>query len=201
MTRCNARHVLCAGLLVVGVSVSAQQSALPSRSAQSAARMSNALVNALLGVAKERSSSSLVGLSKSVNGGPALHVLSYRTWIAWRYASAAEQGGRFTPPPDMRLDVVKVSCGDSDLRHIFECSLVSVINAEGNRVAPVFYSAGPRIYRNGLREVTAIYHTHDLADGFTVTFADVEGSEWSFEVSADDAENELLLKVDPMAAR
>jgi hypothetical protein len=58
----------------------------------------------------------------------------------------------------------------------------------------VFYSAGPRIYGNGLREVTAIYHTHDLADGFTVTFAEVNGSEWSFEVSADDAENELLLK-------
>ena len=124
MTRCNARHVLGAGLLVVSVSVSAQQSALPSRSAQSATRMSNALVNALLGVAKERSSSSLVGLSKSVNGGLALRVLSYRTLIAWRYASAAEQGGRFTPPNDMRLDVVKVSCGDSDLRHIFECSLV-----------------------------------------------------------------------------
>lgn len=157
--------------------------------------MSDALVDALLGVAKERSSSSLVGLSKSVNGGPALHVLSYRTLIAWRYASAAEQGGRFTPPNDMRLDVVKVSCGDSDLRHMFECSLVSVINAEGHGVAPVFYRVGPRIY-DGLREVTAIYHTHDLTDGFTVTFADVNGSEWSFEVSAGDAENELLLKLD-----
>ena len=194
-----AGPILFAGLLVASASVSAQQSAPPSRvrSAQSATRMSNDLVNALHGIAKERSSSSLVGLSKSVNGSLALRVLSYRTLIAWRYASAAEQGARFTPPNDMRLDVVKVSCGDSDPQHLFECSLVSVMNAEGKRVPPVFYSAGPRIYRNGLREVSSIYHIHDLTDGFTVTFADVNGSEWSFEVSADDAENELLLKVDP----
>jgi hypothetical protein len=50
-----------------------------------------------------------------------------------------------------------------------------------------------------VREVTATYHARDLRDGFTVTFADVGGTEWPFEVSADDVENELLLKVDPTA--
>jgi hypothetical protein len=169
-------------------------------------RMSNELVQALLALAKQRYSNTLLGMWKSVDDSMALSVRSNRNLIAWRNASVVEDGGRFNPPAEMRLDLVIVSCGDSDLGDIFECARVTVNGPKGQRIAPVSYNAGPRNYQNALgarwtvREVLATYNVRDLRDGFTVTFVGKDGAEWDFAVSAEDAENELLLKLDPASA-
>ena len=67
-------------------------------------------------------------------------------------------------------------------------------------VKPLSYSAGPNVYTNALRarwtvrDVTATYPATQLARGFLVHYASFDGSEWSFEVSREDAEEKLLLK-------
>jgi len=67
------------------------------------------------------------GLDDSFGGATRLFIVSSRNMIAARTADAAGSRGRFTPPAEMRQDVIHISCGDHDLGEIFECSRVRVL--------------------------------------------------------------------------
>jgi hypothetical protein len=132
-----------------------------------------------------------------------LHVISGRAFIAFKLAQARESGGRYNPPESVRTDSVTVSCGNSELGDIFNCSSVSVKNAAGTRVKPVRYSAGSNAYSNALRakwnvrEVNAVYLATSLKDGFSVDYAAPDGSEWTYEVTPEVARDALLLDLTP----
>ena len=134
------------------------------------------------------------------DGSSKVVVSSTRGTIALLTWKASTTNGRYTPPPN-QPDTVQVQCGDSDLGDIFECARVRLLTPEKRVVKPVSYAAGPRAYRNALgarwsvREVLAVYAIRELREGFSVDYASFNGTEWTFEVSAEDARNRLFLKI------
>jgi hypothetical protein len=141
------------------------------------------------------------GLSHYHNGSTYLWVNSHRSLIALKLEEAKAGGGRYTPPPGLRTDVVTVACGDEELASRANCLRVTVIGPDGRRVPARTYSAGPRVYTNALgarwtvRKVHATYDVGLLRQGFRVLYGDDSGTEWTFEVSAEDAREKLLLQM------
>jgi len=171
-----------------------------------AVALSNAVVAAVQGVAMNSPYGSLPrGLDDSSGSTTRLMIMSNRNIIASRTADAAGSGGRFTPTTEMRRDVVVMSCGDHDVREIFECSRLRVL-VNGAVIAPLTYSADTNVYRNALgatwnvREVTALFDARRLVKGFTVEYASPDGAEWSFAVEPDQAAVDLLLDVSSATA-
>src|SRR6266850_1916225 len=77
-----------------------------------------------------------IGLSDYGNNSSRLYVTSARALIAFKTAKASESNARYTPPANERLDTVSISCGDSDIGEIFECSRVRVMNREKRVIKP-----------------------------------------------------------------
>lgn len=147
-----------------------------------------------------RVESDFFGLTDFADGSAKLSVHSQRQVVAYSTWKASSTGGRFRVPPGA-TDVVMVNCGDSDLGDIFECSKVTVVDAKGNTVRPSSYKAARNPYRNALgskwtvREVDAEYPIGALKDGFEVIYADFGSTEWTFKVTAEEAEKKLLLRI------
>lgn len=146
-------------------------------------------------------STDFLGISEYGDDRQRLYVASGRSLIAYNTAKATETGGSYRPPADLRRDIVSIDCGDSDLGELFECARVRVTPLDKRPVKPISYKAGPAAYKNALgarwtvREVMAVFSAKDLADGFVVEYSDFNGTDWTLNVSPEDAAEKLLLKV------
>jgi hypothetical protein len=164
-------------------------------------RLSDSGVAAIQNAAKGRTMFDFVGLTDFDHGTLKLHVTSNRAVIAFNTGRAAAANARYTPLPEERLDTVRVQCGDADLNELFLCARVRVIRPDKTEVQPLSYSALPAEHENtrGVvwtsHEVHAAYAVSQLTDGFTVVYTATDGAEWTFDVSAQDAGEKLLLKV------
>jgi hypothetical protein len=166
------------------------------------ARLSDALVAAIVEYSKKHTARHFPGISvyvDDIGGSQKLYIYSSRSRIARKTGGAAKSGGRYTPSAVERLDTVSISCGDEDLGDIFECALVRVTTPEGKAVKPLSYSAGPRVYQNAfgatwtVQQVLATYAARDLIRGFAADYASPDGTEWTYKVSEEDAQYDLLL--------
>lgn len=141
------------------------------------------------------------GFLQSEGDSLRIHVLSNRAVIASKIIDAAASGGRFTPPAELRDDVILVKCGDHDIGEIFQCARVALKDTNGRAVKPISYSAETNSYSNALgarwsvREVFATYPVAGLAAGFAVDFAGTDGTEWTFLVNKFEAADGLLLRL------
>ena len=165
---------------------------------QNPGRIGDITVAKVLEASQLGTPSDFLGIWRSLEGELVLSVSSNRQQIAFNAAKAAQSGGRYSPPETFRTDIVTVTCGNSDLRG-FDCSRVAIRRSDGRPLRPLSYRAGPRPFRNALGSqwsrimVDATYPSGELDSGFTVTYADPVGTEWSFEVSPYEAVAELLL--------
>lgn len=145
------------------------------------------------------------GFAESSGSSTKLFIVSARNMIASRTAEAAGSGGRFNPPPDMRRDIVFLSCGDHDFREVFECARVR-LSSDGKAIEPLSYEAKQNSYRNALgaswdvREVFATFDARDLLKGFAVDYADPTGGEWTYTVTPEQAGVDLMLDIASAAA-
>jgi hypothetical protein len=198
---------LVAMMVLIAAQISAPKSQpaakAPSQASQpSQPRISDSLLTLIQQTAVKDIIPSFSGLMDYANGSGKLHVISARALIALKTKEAAESGGKYTPSAPDRADILMIDCGDSDLGDIFECSRVRVLTPSKRIVQPLAYAAQRNTYHNAMgarwavREVTARYPIRDLRDGFSVEYADFSGTGWTFVVSADDARDELLLKLD-----
>jgi hypothetical protein len=182
----------------VTMSLIASQQASPPRPIP---RLSAPAVSAIQNLAKNKRFYDFVGLSEYDHGRLKLLVTSNRAIIAYKTAAAAERNRSYTPPAQERLDTVNIECGDSDLLEIFECSRVRVMGPDKSEIQPLMYSSRPTDHTNTsgdrwtVHEVRAVYSVEELSDGFLVEYASYDGTEWTFEVSPDDAQEKLLLKL------
>lgn len=126
-----------------------------------------------------------------------LTVTTNRALIAFQTQQALNVGGRFTPPPALKADVVMATCGDGNLIGRWDCAGLTV-SVGGRAVEPVSYSAEPQVFRNALgaswsaRIVRATYRVDDLRSGFTVTGRGTDGIEFDEYISKDAADRQLL---------
>ena len=147
------------------------------------------------------------GIIKIANGSSVIGIMSARTMIVNSAAKAALSGGRYVPPPDMKTDIVAVSCGDSDLGDRWDCVRMQVSDSNGRRVTPISIKSGPNVYRNGfgatwtVREIQAVFLTSQLRDGFSVVVADAGGTEYQQDVSKVRAETDLLFTIPQTSAQ
>lgn len=185
-------------LLTVRVCLTASPQA---PSGQPIPQLSDRAISAIQDVAKSNSFYDFAGLPDYDHERRKLFVTSNRATIAYKTALAVLNNARYTPAPSERLDVVHIECGDSDLRHLFECSRVRVTRPDKTEIRPLAYSSEPRAYSNSsgdrwtVREVSTAYSVEDLSDGFLVEYVSADGVEWTFEVSPDEARERLLLKL------
>src|SRR5687768_2950541 len=115
-------------MLVCGASfpVAAQQPAGVAATA-GLQRIEGVLLNALFGIGKVRLSNGMVPILYQVDGRRAVTITSNRLSIARSNAEAVEKGGRYTPPNDVLVDAVIVSCGSADrIDRIFNCKRLAV---------------------------------------------------------------------------
>ena len=146
-------------------------------------------------------SNTRLGLIKLVQDSVAIYVSSNRLLIANASARARNNDGVYTPPADMRTDMVIASCGDEEFGEQLDCSSLSVSTLDGKRVTPFGYSSAPQVYRNRLgatwtvRKVLATFTASQLKNGFVVTAKEPDGTEWALSVSPDEAESTLLLRI------
>ena len=200
LSRWVQMSVLVLTIAPIAAAQQRQSAKAPTTPAAPTLRLTDRHVAAIQSLTKGKPAYDFLGLSHSSGGTQRLHVISNRAEIAWKTAKAADSNGRYTPPLNERVDVVVISCGDSDLADIFECSRVRVTRPDKVEVKPLSYSAGPNVYKNGLggtwtvREVFATYPVLPLAGGFIVDYASFDGTQWTFEISRGDAEQKLLLK-------
>jgi hypothetical protein len=177
-----------------------QSTQLSARSTAAVPRLTERHIAAIQESIKGKPSYDFLGLHQSIGAAQRLHVTSNRVLIALRTAEAAGGDGTYTPPSDARGDTVLVACGAAEVGSIFECTRVRVTRPDKVEVKPLSYSAGPNVYTNALgahwtvREVSATYPAVQLAHGFVVHYASLDRTEWSFEVSREDAEEKLMLK-------
>ncbi len=143
-----------------------------------------------------------LGLTDASGGSLRLSIYSGRGLTASKISSAALSGGRYAPKSI--VDTVDIYCGSGyTFETRFECARVSVRATDGRKVRPLSYSARTKVYTNALgakwrvREVAAHYSVGPLANGFSVDYAGTDETEWTFEVSAEDAAEKLLLKLEP----
>jgi hypothetical protein len=140
-----------------------------------------------------------VGLYQMQDESTKIQVTTGRTRVAFLMSDALVKGGRYSPPPALRLDVLIVDCGDHDIGEVFECSRVTLKTQTGKQIKPHWYKAQPNTYKNALgsswsvREVAAIYPIDGLIEGFSIDYANPTGTEWTFSVTAAQAADDLLL--------
>ena len=133
-----------------------------------------------------------------------LRINSARQGIARKAWEIVGTTAKYTPDAVMRHDTVTIICGNPERARRFECSRVTVL-VEGREVKPILYLPENSEYQNGFgakwnsQTVKASYPITGLEHGFTVQYADPSGVEWSFVVTAEAAEKELLLKLTPKA--
>lgn len=197
-------------LLFAGSTAALAQSSAPpgstARSAPTAPRIPEAVIERMLTVGAENDASDFMGLHKFDGDTTMLSISSARQSIAFSTANAVSKGGRYNPPASARADVVVVTCGDEDLGERWDCGRLSVVTAAGKRVAPLSYSSGAKTYKNAMgaswtaTTSTGMYRLADLADGFDVVFAGTNGSEFTYEVSADDVASRLFTELPPTRA-
>src|SRR5207247_532575 len=131
--------------------------------------------------------------------GKRIFVTSARGQIAYKTPKEGTNA-RYTPPPEFRSDIVVINCGNAEFGEIFECSRVRVRLPNKREIKPLSYLAQPNTYHNGfgaqwtVRTVLVKYSAPELRDGFSIEYASFDGTEWTFEVSAKQAEEILLLK-------
>jgi len=165
-------------------------------------RMSDRLVSAVQALAKDKRFYDFVGLSDYDHASLKLLVTSNRANIGYETARAAENNERYTPLAEERLDTVNIECGDSRLQKMFECSIVRVMRRDRSEIQPLSYSAKPIDYVSAsgkhwvVHEVWAIFSPRELSDGFVVEYTSYDGVESTFEVSPEDAREQLLLKLE-----
>ena len=172
---------------------------------QEASVIDGPLLNALLDISKTRLSGGMFGgVSKGVDGHPAVFVTSNRAVIARSNAAAIEKGARYTPPAETRVDLVAVLCGNGQrFSEIFNCTKVSVLTGDGSPIRPLLYTAQEEAFRSAFgvkwtaKIVTATYRAVDLREGFKVNFASDDGTEWTLDVSKTSADGNLFLAIDP----
>ncbi|MEQ1758343.1 MAG: hypothetical protein ABL986_08510 [Vicinamibacterales bacterium] len=172
------------------------------------ARISPAMADALMGLARVRSSNGMGTPIFAVNDVRAVVMISNRWVIARGNMVATEQGGRYAAPDDALDDIVNVTCGSGDRTdRIFECTKMTVSNAEGKPINPILYGAEPRQLRNALgatwtvNMVAGQYHAADLRGGFTIDIANDSGVAWTFKANRLMIEGQLLLNgIDPTTA-
>ena len=170
----------------------------PAAAAPAVATLTNAQIQRLQEHSYTGSEYTFLGISVFDDEATKLHVGSNRQRIAWKTAQATSSRGRYTPPADVRRDIVTVSCGDSDFGKTFNCSGLHV-TVRGRRIKPLAYVAGPNVYKNAMgvtwraHEATATYAVRDLKNGFEVEYASTDGTSWTHPVSEEAASSELLL--------
>ena len=193
---------LVAGMIFAAITAASQQAPPP----RPIPRLSDRVVSAIQNLAKDKRFYDFVGLSEYDHGRLKLLVTSNRANIAYETARAAESNQRYTPLAEERLDTVNIECGDSDLRKIFECSRVRVMQRDKSEIRPLSYSSKPKEYINAsgkhwtVHEVWAAFSARELSDGFIIEYASYDGIEWTFEVSPEDARERLLLKLEEAPA-
>ena len=125
--------------LAATVSLAYQEKSAPKSSTPSIApvpRLTYNILSAIQRLANGKSTYDFLGLSDYGNNSSRLYVTSARALIAFKTAKASESNARYTPPANERLDTVSISCGDSDIGEIFECSRVRVMNREKRVIKP-----------------------------------------------------------------
>lgn len=141
-------------------------------------------------------------LAPSPVSGPNGHVTlaSMRSVIAAKNIEVRSSGGQYSPPDDIRFDVVQVQCGLHDRPdRVFECTRLSVDDQQGRAIAPLSSESGRKSYRNALgqtwsvQEISNTYAAESLSGGFSVRYASPDGSSWTFSVTRADAQRRLLL--------
>lgn len=143
-------------------------------------------------------STHFTGLIEREGESTLIHIGSNRQAIAFRASELVGKPARFTPPPEMRRDVVTVVCGDNDRAELFECVSVRVLSS-GKAVRHVTHHAANDLYENGFgakwraRDVVATFRAEGLENGFVVEYTDASGVTRVFDVSAELAAKELLL--------
>jgi hypothetical protein len=196
----NARCYLA--LVGTVVCLSAAHSVL-AQSARPAERISQGLIQFLASVPSAYSPS-LVGIPHYAGDSVAIFVMSARTSIASRFRTARAQRAKFVPSESDLQDVVTVRCGDEDLADRLNCAGLTVTVA-GKPVAPLQSRSGPRAFQNAfgvtwtVRLVSASFRAGDVREGFAVTALGENGFSWTLEVSREDAQRELLLRVEDEA--
>ena len=168
----------------------------PPKAIAAAERLSDAIVTQLV-VLGERPSFSLLGIYRST-----LQISSARSLIADKASLAVAKGGRYVPPESVRDDVVFVSCGDAkNIRDRWDCDRLAVSTSTGRSVAPIRYESGPKVYQNAFgatwtaQRVEGIFRVSDLRDGFIVTYAGTEGTQYREEVPKIKADQQLLFTI------
>lgn len=174
----------------------------PTTAAPPISSIPRATIERLLLVGGEAGSTvEFLGIHKFDDDVSMLSITSNRQGLAFASASAASKGGTYTPPAEMRRDLVTISCGDADIGERWDCGRITVMNATGRRVAPVSYTAGPSIYRNALgstwtaTRATAIFRLSELVGGFSVRYAGTDGTEFTQAVSAREVDHVLFAEM------
>lgn len=179
------------------------RTAPPAKAPPSLPRMPDAVAEAIRVEASEGYVSRFLGIYDTRGKQYRLQVSTGRSRLAFSVAQAHVDGGKYTPKPADKVDVLHVNCGESAFGDVFNCAAVAVRDAKGIAVKPVRYEAGTNGYRNALgatwsvREVSAAYPIAGLQDGFTVGYRSVDDVEYEIAVSAEDAIKKLFLGSDP----
>jgi hypothetical protein len=125
--------------------------------------------------------------------------------IARTNATAVEDGGRYTPPDELLVDIVSVRCGSADrIDAIFNCTKV-VVTSNGRPLTALLYAAKPETFRGALgaewsaQVVTATFDAANLSDGFSVDFTTDDGIGRTWTVPAADLDGNLFLRIDPIS--
>lgn len=140
-----------------------------------------------------------VGLDDTRDGQIRLTIHSGRTLLAAKLSKAAVEGGRYTARVSDLKDTLVIFCGATDFGNGFDCSKVTLRNADGLLVRPTLHSSTPTEITNAfgakwvVRTVAAEFPANELGRGFVVTYQSTSGVEFDHNVSSDDAVRWLLL--------
>lgn len=173
------------------------------RAALDAAPMSAALLMALQAEAAKAYPVKFVGVYDARDKQRRLQIMTGRTALAFRLSQAAVEGGRYTPKPDDQHDVLIVNCGAPDFGATFDCVAVTLKSAAGATIEPLSLVSGVNSYTNRLgatwtvREVRATYPISGLRQGFSVDYSSAGGVDFTKTVSATEADEDLLLRLEP----
>src|SRR5262245_26772187 len=195
------------GVIVMFVIAASMMGAQPlasarqeSQGSQPFPRIGAAVLQDLMTAAEGRRSESLLGLHDIRDGSRRLSILSIRVAIAGSAAKGMESGATYNPPESLLAgDAVFIECGDTAQAGGFAWANPRVTSPTVQPLAPVGYSAGPKKFQNahGLEwtasKAAGTFRVSDLKHGFTVTYVGTDDVESIYEVSAAEAQHELLL--------
>jgi hypothetical protein len=153
--------------------------------AQQLPQMSDALVATLLNRKNELTFDYI--LTSHPLRGPSIGIMSNRTVLV----DHARRADVYVPPASARIDVVTLTCGVPMRGAPRFCKNVVVKDPAGATVRPLQYNTRRPADRIAF-DIIVLYPVAPLKNGFTVTYADLEGGGWTWDVTQLKASSLLL---------